>query len=459
MNRSQFINSIAQSLSRFKSEVEILNSASLYDINLHSENVLIPLLNELFGLTLENANKSKKNYPGIDLVDASNRVAFQITSSNDNAKIKHTLKKVIEHNIYNDVDFVYIYILTEKKSSYKKDIFNEILEDKLAFDPEKHIIDFSNIMTMIDSIIQATKIKTIADLLAEQFTDEKIDSRKKVAESSEEIITEDIYPNLIKINAPESVYLAELAIDRQDIITRSWQTKFKLKNNASQRKVIMKALEFSEIKFVGDWYFVENKLISFSDLADGKNPLQKIIDIGTIERLSVDEFISVNENYKNSYLGLLKACINQKLYNKHIRWIDKEDYFRFNFTTKTPTVRKITWKLKKQATRAAVDEVWNKDHTQILCFKHIAFHTAIYIFDDIFYLSINPTWSYTWNGYEKSNLEKDLLSGIKRLESNKSIYNVFRFISFCLVNDLADEIKYDLIKFELPAPMHLTYTI
>ncbi len=399
MNRSQSINSIAQSLSRFKSEVEILNSSSLYDINLHSENVLIPLLNELFQLTLENANKTKKNYPGIDLIDVENRVAFQITSSNDNTKIKHTLKKVVEYNIYNDVDFVYVYILTEKKKSYNKESYTEILEDKIDFDPDKHIIDYSNVMNMLDSIIQATRINAIVNLLAEQFTDEKIDTRKKIAENVEEIVQEDIYPNLIKITTPLKIFIAELNIDRQQIINKSWETDYKLKKSASQRKVIMRALDFAGVKFVGDWYFVENKLITFSDLNNSKNPLQKIIDSGTIESIGVDEFVTVNDNYKNSFVGLLKSCINQKLYNKYIRWIEKEGYFRFAFTSKTPTVRKITWKLKKQATRSAVDEIWNKDHTQILCFKHVAFSTFIHNFDDVFYLSINPTWSYTWNGY------------------------------------------------------------
>lgn len=221
----------------------------------------------------------------------------------------------------------------------------------------------------------------------------------------------------------------------------------------------MRALDFAGVKFVGDWYFVENKLITFSDLNNSKNPLQKLIDSGTIESIGVDEFVTVNDNYKNSFVGLLKSCINQKLYNKYIRWIEKEGYFRFAFTSKTPTVRKITWKLKKQATRAAVDEIWNKDHTQILCYKHVAFSTFIHNFDNVFYLSINPTWSYTWNGYEKSNLEKDLLSGIKRLETNKSIYYVFRFISYCLINNLENEIAYDTIQFELPSPMALTYTI
>lgn len=457
MNRVQLINSIAQSLSRFKSELEILNSSNLYDINLHSENVLIPLLNELFGLKLENANKTKKNFPGIDLIDIDNRVAFQITSSNDNSKINHTLKKVVEHNIYNDVDFVYVYILTEKKSSYKKNSFQEILDGKLHFDTDKHILDYTNIMNMLDSIIQATRIKTIADLLAEQFTDEKIDSRKKLAENIETVVQEDIYPNLIKINPPQTVYVAELGIDRQDIISKSWQTEFKLKKSASQRKVIMRALDFVGVKFIGDWYFVENKLITFTDLNNAKNPLQKIIDVGTVETFAVDEFVSVNEHYKNSFNSLLKACINQKLYNKHIRWIEKEAYYRFIFLTKTPMVRKITWKLKNQATRAAVDEVWNKEHTRILCFKHIAFSTFILNFDNIFYLSINPTWSYTWNGYQTSPLEKDLLPGIKRLETNKSIYNVFRFISFCLINKMEEEIEYETVNFELPKPLELSY--
>lgn len=459
MNRTQLINSIAQSLSRFKSEVELLNSASLYDINLHSENVLIPLLNELFGLQLENANKNKKNFPGIDLIDSDNRVAFQITSSNDNAKIKHTLKKVVEHNLYNDIDFVYVYILTEKKNNYKKDVFDEILENKIVFDPGTHILDYTNIMGMLDSIIQATKLQSVDNLLAEQFTDEKIKYRKKLAENIEEVITEDIYPNLLKINSPDYIYIADLGINRQDVITQSWETTFKLKRNASQRKVIMKALEFADVKFKNNWYFVENKLISFSDLSSSKNPLQKIIDTGSVEKISVDEFITVNDNYKHSFIGLLKVCINEKLYNKHIRWIGKEKYFRFAFTSKTPSPRKVTWKLKNQATRAAVDEVWNKEHSQILCFKHIAFQTAIHIFDDIFFLSINPTWSYTWNGYEKSSLEKDLLSGIKRLESNKSIYNVFRFISYCLINTMENEAENTTIKFELPAPMALTYSI
>lgn len=52
MNRQKTINSINELFSRFRAEVENLNSINLYDINIHSENVLIPLLNKVYGLSV-----------------------------------------------------------------------------------------------------------------------------------------------------------------------------------------------------------------------------------------------------------------------------------------------------------------------------------------------------------------------------------------------------------------------
>jgi hypothetical protein len=44
---------------------------------------------------------------------------------------------------------------------------------------------------------------------------------------------------------------------------------------------------------------------------------------------------------------------------------------------------------------------------------------------------LNPTWSFTNpGGYDQSRFESAYMSGIKRLESNGSIYNYFRFFSY-----------------------------
>ena len=62
MNRKDYIDKIAKYLARFVEEVKSYNDMYLYDINIHSENALIPILNAVFDIKLENANSfHKKN--------------------------------------------------------------------------------------------------------------------------------------------------------------------------------------------------------------------------------------------------------------------------------------------------------------------------------------------------------------------------------------------------------------
>lgn len=94
MNRVNYINKIISHAAKFVLEVEGFNASNLYDVNIHAEGFLIPVLNEVFGLRLENLNATqKKNFPAIDLADFKNKVAFQVTATSDFEKIKTTLEK------------------------------------------------------------------------------------------------------------------------------------------------------------------------------------------------------------------------------------------------------------------------------------------------------------------------------------------------------------------------------
>ena len=118
MNRQNSINKIIELLSRFTNEVKFLNAANLYDINIHAENILIPLLNEIFNLDLINANFSQeKNFAAVDLIDKKNRIAFQVTSTADSDKIKHTLSQFVKHKRYEEFDVLFIYLISEKQST------------------------------------------------------------------------------------------------------------------------------------------------------------------------------------------------------------------------------------------------------------------------------------------------------------------------------------------------------
>lgn len=64
-------------------------------------------------------------------------VAFQITSTSNSEKIKKTLRKFVEYKLYEKYDSLIIYILTEKQQSYSGKGYEELIQNKFAFDKDK----------------------------------------------------------------------------------------------------------------------------------------------------------------------------------------------------------------------------------------------------------------------------------------------------------------------------------
>jgi energy-coupling factor transporter ATP-binding protein EcfA2 len=174
MNQSVLLQRIAQLLARFSEQVKILNSNGEFNINIHAENVLIHILNELFNCDLENVNYTEKNnYPAIDLRDSKKRLSFQITSTKNINKVKHTLQKFLVNDLYKHYDEVYVFILTEKQSSYSQESIDELLNGKIKFDVKTNIIDKQYIYNQLNHNNNIHQIQKIYQLLEEQFSDEK----------------------------------------------------------------------------------------------------------------------------------------------------------------------------------------------------------------------------------------------------------------------------------------------
>jgi hypothetical protein len=63
-------------------QVELATSQGRADINLALEDAFIPMLRLVYNLpTLINLNRKQKNFPGIDLADDHDGVAFQVTAT------------------------------------------------------------------------------------------------------------------------------------------------------------------------------------------------------------------------------------------------------------------------------------------------------------------------------------------------------------------------------------------
>jgi hypothetical protein len=160
------------------------------DINKVSETILIPLFTEVYGYReLKNLNRESLNYPGIDLGDETARVAFQITSTSDSEKVKHTLRKFTEYKLYEKYDKLIIYILTKKQKSYSGSGYEEIIQDKFTFDKDKDIWDYRDILREIANF-QIDKARRVESILEANFGEGRRPPEWEVVDKVEQVINE-----------------------------------------------------------------------------------------------------------------------------------------------------------------------------------------------------------------------------------------------------------------------------
>jgi len=411
MNRIEFLNKINTYSARFVLEVEGFNAANKYDINIHAESFIIPVLNETFGLILENLNASqKKNFPAIDLADFKNRVAFQVTATSDFSKIEITLEKFFRHKLHKHFDILYFYIITQKKEKYNNKKLAYIIPDGFLFNPNEHVIDREIILQKINSISSTPKLQTLAKLYQQEFSDVQIELRKK------EYVggylnnePENISPNLLPITFPDKFYKAELDIDKEKILAElnDYLVLINKKPIKKMRegKFVKRALKKYENKAV-DWLLHENCIYTFKNLNDEKEQFRKIVDKGTITPIECKEFYEGSEDSKKVFKHLLRNTLMEFCRIKEIEWYGKNEIFRFANNPKAPNKKQVKWKGKNESTKSVIFKMTNKKEGHLICFRHLAFRSSFLNISDDWFLVLNPTWRFTNpGGYHTSRFE------------------------------------------------------
>jgi len=438
MNRIDFLNKINTYAARFVLEVEGFNATNQYHINIHAESFLIPVLNEVFGLNLENLNSTqRKNYPAIDLADFKNRVAFQITAPSNVEKIKGTIEKFFRHELDTAFDVLYVYIITHKNEKYNEEKLQALIPANFTFLSSEHVIDKDAILQKINSISSTPRIQTIAKLYEHEFSDIQIEMRKqKFISGYLNNEPENIFPNLLNISFPKHFYKAELNINEQkltdslnDYLIKTGKKPIK---KMKPGKLVKSALRENNLK-AHDWLLHENSILTFRNLTDSSDPFLKIVDVGTVTQINSKEYYEMSDDAKRVFKNLLRNTLIQFCSLKTIEWFGKKEVFRFANNSKLPNQKKIKWKGKKEATKTVIFEMINKKEGHIICYRNLAFRSSFLNIEDKWFLVINPTWSFTNpGGYHTSRFEPDYMSGIKRLENNKAILNYFRFFGYYL---------------------------
>ena len=172
MNQHELLLLVTKYFSRFKEQVKILNANGEFSINIHSENILIKILNIVYSSEFENLNYEEgKNYDSIDLRDKNGKYAFQITATSNIKKIKETLEKYINNNHFQTYKELKILILTGRQEKYSQDAIDKVLKNKIEFDVNSNVIDFTNLYLELNKTNDLSKILIVKNLLEEQFSD------------------------------------------------------------------------------------------------------------------------------------------------------------------------------------------------------------------------------------------------------------------------------------------------
>jgi hypothetical protein len=246
--------------------------------------------------------------------------------------------------------------------------------------------------------------------------------------------TELVYSNFAKINFPQYVYFAELSIEENEVeIFNKKHTKYFQKKSSLYSRVIS-ALHMKNIFFSHDWVLDGHNILTFHDLQEQSIPLTRVIDKGTVEKLSCDEYYSSSEEKMLIFKNLLRRCFETKLYKLNIKWIKDERLFAFIPTQRDEEgrwlPRMITWsKTNKKATRTVVDVKMDlKNKNEIFNLKCLAFRIKFECFDNEWFLSLKPDWIFLWNDFRVCSLAYKNIQWIKRAERNMHVFNHFNFI-------------------------------
>lgn len=174
--RQKYLNDIRYRLAVLSTNVKLGEKNNLLDTNVYSETLFAGLLDLLFGWNLSNANSSKQNAEGIDLIDHCAKVIVQVTGTCTKKKIEHSLSELGEK--YKGFHFYFLPIVEQADYQKKQDYTTP---ENITFNPKDDIIDMTAILKLLNFEKSIDKIKAIHDFVLKNInsadsTSENLDS-------------------------------------------------------------------------------------------------------------------------------------------------------------------------------------------------------------------------------------------------------------------------------------------
>lgn len=169
-----------------------------------------------------------------------------------------------------------------------------------------------------------------------------------------------------------------------------------------------------------EWILKSRKIISFHDLR--QSPWTAVCDSGPVWVFDSSNWAQSNHPVcRNEFVQLLNHALGQRLL-PGVRYHTRRQFYYF-VATADLSDHELTYKSVVRTGRRRVFQAYpdKRDPDKTAYYRHCAFSGQFLRFDGRWYLEINPTYHYTFDGFHTSLYAPELLSGIKRMERNHSV--------------------------------------
>lgn len=205
MNRSYYFDFVEEKLSALAVRIGVRGRVNVLNLNMHAENFYVHLFNEVFGLSLVNANVYDQNVAAVDLVDISNKIIIQVSSTATKQKIESALSKDL--SAYAGCRFKFIPIVDDASGLRK---LTYAVPAGITFDPKTDIHDVTSVVRKVLAM-EINELKQVFDLvkkeLGEEFGEERLETN--LAEIVDILSNEDLS------NAPQSLQVDPFEVGRK----------------------------------------------------------------------------------------------------------------------------------------------------------------------------------------------------------------------------------------------------
>lgn len=186
-------------------------------------------------------------------------------------------------------------------------------------------------------------------------------------------------------------------------------------------EVIVKAKEM-DVWLRGGWALWEGRLWSASDLS--KHPWSSLCDPGTMETFAGEEWAdSEDTDRRNIFVRILNGCLDDFLRKRRVRFDREMKHYHFMSPRDLSEV-KIPYTTHKNRESPGITVFKKYEYgreKKRTYYRHHAFHGSFRQMGGCWYLRIDPTYRYTWNGRDVDPYYESHLSGMKKEEKNRSV--------------------------------------